>query len=187
MASAIAHSAVALAAAAWLPKELRTGAVVGTGVALSVLPDADVVGFAMGIAYEQMLGHRGVSHSIPVALAAAWCLGWLYSMGSDVPRAARRLVAYFFVSLASHGVLDAMTNGGLGVAFLAPFSGRRFFFPWRPIQVSPIGLSRLSVERLGVILASEVVVLALPLLAVVVGALAWRRLAGIGWNRRGGV
>ena len=29
------------------------------------------------------------------------------------------LVTYFFLATASHGVLDAMTNGGLGVAFFA--------------------------------------------------------------------
>jgi inner membrane protein len=39
----------------------------------------------------------------------------------------------------SHALLDACTNGGLGVAFFSPFDKRRFFFPWRPIEVSPIG------------------------------------------------
>jgi inner membrane protein len=34
-----------------------------------------------------------------------------------------------------------MTNGGLGVAFFAPFQNDRYFFPWRPIQVSPIGVA----------------------------------------------
>jgi inner membrane protein len=33
-----------------------------------------------------------------------------------------------------------MTDGGLGVAFFAPFSDVRYFFPWRPIVVSPIGV-----------------------------------------------
>src|SRR5262249_56911140 len=51
-----------------------------------------------------------------------------------------RLWAFFFLTTASHGVLDAMTNGGLGVAFFAPFSNARYFFPWRPIVVSPISV-----------------------------------------------
>jgi hypothetical protein len=40
----------------------------------------------------------------------------------------------------SHTLLDAMTSGGLGVAFFSPFSNERYFFPWRPIRVSPIGV-----------------------------------------------
>ena len=47
-----------------------------------------------------------------------------------------------FMATASHGVLDAMTDGGSGVAFLAPFDDTRYFLPWRPIPVSPIGVSR---------------------------------------------
>lgn len=36
-------------------------------------------------------------------------------------------------------MLDALTHGGLGVAFYWPFEHRRIFFDWRPIEVSPIG------------------------------------------------
>jgi inner membrane protein len=36
--------------------------------------------------------------------------------------------------------LDAMTDGGLGIALLSPFDNHRYFFPWTPIVVSPIGL-----------------------------------------------
>ena len=61
--------------------------------------------------------------------------------------------------MASHGVLDALTDGGSGVAFLAPFDDTRYFFPWRPIRVSPFwggfftprGLETVTSEsRLGV-------------------------------------
>ena len=38
-----------------------------------------------------------------------------------------------------------MTNGGRGVAFLSPFSNHRYFLPWRPIRVSPIGALDASV------------------------------------------
>jgi hypothetical protein len=50
---------------------------------------------------------------------------------------------FFFLATASHGLLDAMTDGGLGVAFFSPFDKHRYFFPWTPIRVSPIGLTRL--------------------------------------------
>jgi hypothetical protein len=41
-----------------------------------------------------------------------------------------------------------MTNGGLGCALLWPFSDERFFVPWRPIPVAPIGLAFLSARGL---------------------------------------
>ena len=53
-----------------------------------------------------------------------------------------RRFLFLFVSTLSHGLLDMLTNGGLGVALFVPMSNERYFFPWRPITVSPIGLSR---------------------------------------------
>jgi inner membrane protein len=54
--------------------------------------------------------------------------------------------------MASHGVLDAFTDGGLGVALFWPATDARFFAPWRPIPVSPLGWRVLSPEGLGIIL-----------------------------------
>jgi len=42
----------------------------------------------------------------------------------------------------THPLLDAMTDGGLGVMLLFPFSEARLFFPWRPIHVSPLSIVR---------------------------------------------
>ena len=39
-----------------------------------------------------------------------------------------------------------MTDGGLGCALLWPFSLSRYFAPWRPIPVAPIGLDFLSLD-----------------------------------------
>lgn len=57
---------------------------------------------------------------------------------------------------------DAMTTGGLGVAFFAPFSAERFFFPFRPILVSPISVRRFFTERGLQIVASELLWVWLP-------------------------
>ena len=46
------------------------------------------------------------------------------------------LWTHFFAS-GVHGLLDAMTDGGLGVAFFSPFDNRRYFLPWTPIRVIP--------------------------------------------------
>ena len=51
-------------------------------------------------------------------------------------------VDILFPRQASHGLLDAMTDGGPGVAFFAPFANRRYFLPWTPIRVSPTFTSR---------------------------------------------
>jgi inner membrane protein len=64
-------------------------------------------------------------------------------------------VGLLFLLIASHGILDGFTNGGLGVAYFAPFDNQRYFFPWQPIEVSPIGLSFMSIDGLWT-LASEV-------------------------------
>ena len=118
-----------------------------------MLPDIDVVGFSFGIEYGDMFGHRGFTHSLFFAAMVGSVAAWHLSHRSHL---SHRLVlfAWFAAITASHGVLDAMTNGGRGIAFFAPFSNHRYFFPWRPIQVSPIGAGFFSARGLSV-LASE--------------------------------
>jgi inner membrane protein len=48
-----------------------------------------------------------------------------------------------------------MTDGGLGVARLWPFSSARFFAPWRPIPVAPIGAGMLSGRGLHVVMVES--------------------------------
>lgn len=113
--------------------------------AISLLPDADVIAFAVGIPYEDAFGHRGASHSIAAALA-------LGSLALLVPgqRRARTALLVALVA-ASHGLLDMLTDGGLGVALLWPLSDARWFAPWQPIPVAPIGAGMLSARGLYVV------------------------------------
>ena len=114
----------------------------------SALPDVDVIGFAFGVRYGDLWGHRGMTHSILFAAATGSVVGswfgegWLQKIGRS---------ALFFLITASHGVLDAMTNGGLGIAFFSPFDPTRYFLPWRPILVSPIGAAFFSSRGLAAI------------------------------------
>lgn len=39
-----------------------------------------------------------------------------------------------------------LTDGGLGVAFFSPFDNKRYFLPWRPIRVSPISVTHISLN-----------------------------------------
>lgn len=81
------------------------------GVFCAVLPDLDVIGFKLGIRYADLLGHRGFSHSLLFALL----MGLFGAALAPWLRCSRP--AAFGVGLAavaSHILLDAMTNGGLG-------------------------------------------------------------------------
>ena len=112
----------------------------GLGAICAVVPDRDVVSFHFGLPYAHMLGHRGLSHSLLFAAGLASIMTVLVRRTRMASPSGLRLWAFFFLTTASHGVLDAMTHGGLGVAFFAPFSDARYFFPWRPIVVSPISV-----------------------------------------------
>ncbi len=115
----------------------------------AALPDADVLAFLFGVPYGDVFGHRGFTHSLLFALLLGPAVVAVFFR--DSPRKAA-LRVFFFLATASHGLLDALTDGGLGVAFLAPFSGERYFFPFRPIEVSPISVARfLSARGLEVI------------------------------------
>jgi inner membrane protein len=72
------------------------------------------------------------------------------------------VTGFLFLCTASHGLLDALTNGGLGLAFFSPFAQHRYFFPWRPIAVSPLSVSRFLAGRGFHVLWSELRWVVLP-------------------------
>ena len=163
MASAFSHAFVAVALGkAYSPQPMPWRFWV-LSVLCSVLPDADVLGLALGIHYGAMLGHRGVSHSLCFAGIVGFSVAWLHFHDFAQHAKARWALALYFTAVtASHGLLDAITNGGLGVAFFAPFDSTRYFLPWRPVRVSPIGVTEFF-GRWGVrILQSEIVYIWLP-------------------------
>lgn len=140
MPTVFSHPAVALASLPVLNGIRKKTAIVLTGIGLTILPDLDVLAFKIGIPYHHMLGHRGLSHSLIFSLAMA-------SMSLILFRQTRFLKTcivwcYLFFCGVSHGILDAMTSGGLGVGFFIPFSSDRFFFDYRPIKVSTLNLQR---------------------------------------------
>jgi inner membrane protein len=106
-----------------------------------MLPDADVIGFSLGVQYEDAWGHRGATHSIVFSLALGAVIG-LASRRFNLPALRTGIIASLV--LASHALLDTLTTGGLGCALFWPFDLTRYFAPWRPIPVSPIGLGFLS-------------------------------------------
>lgn len=166
MASAFAHlfTAVALGVSA-LPRR-RRGRVIALGVFCSVLPDLDVIGLALGLPYDHWLGHRGITHSLPFALLLSMAIVAIGFRAGEWQGLRGRLLVYLFVVGASHGLLDGMTDGGLGVAFLSPFDETRHFLPFRPVAVSPIGLSAFFGLRALDVLAAELLWIWLPVTAL---------------------
>jgi inner membrane protein len=128
--------------------------------AVSLLPDADVIGFALGVQYSDPWGHRGATHSLSLSVAVGLGIGLA---ARRFNRPALRTAVFASVVLASHAVLDTMTDGGLGCALLWPFSLTRYFAPWRPIPVAPIGLAFFSPYG-GIIALTELVLFSPALL-----------------------
>lgn len=126
--------------------------------ALSLLPDLDVIAFALGIPYSAPWGHRGATHSLAFAALVGGAAA-LLARAARVPVARTGLLVALVV--ASHGLADALTDGGLGSALLWPFSNQRFFAPWTPIPVAPIGLDFFS--EVGLRVAAVELVLFAPL------------------------
>jgi inner membrane protein len=120
---------------------------------LSLLPDADVVGFGLGIRYADTWGHRGASHSLFVAAL----LGGLAAWGAPRLGFSRARLGWVVgLVVASHGLLDALTDGGLGPALFWPFSDARVFAPVQPLPVAPIGVLRMFTPRGLTVMAAEV-------------------------------
>ncbi len=176
MATLISHSIAALALGKAFAPVARSPKFWILTAICAALPDIDVLGFAFGIHYSDMWGHRGITHSFSFALVLSVIVVALFFR--DVgPTAANWwfLLAYFFAVTASHALLDALTNGGLGVAFFAPFSNERYFFPWRPLEVSPIGIELFLTARGMAVILSEIKWIWLPSALVVAAAWTYRR------------
>ena len=144
--ASIGHIVVGMAVARWEAQQKRpllaslfASMVLWSG--LSLLPDADVIGFRLGVRYEDEWGHRGASHSLAIALAAALLTALIARLAG---RPFGRAAWLAFIVVGSHGLLDTLTDGGLGAALLWPLSDERLFAPVTPLPVAPIGRGILS-------------------------------------------
>ncbi len=174
MPTIITHTAVPLAIGLGLGRNVIPRRLLLAGVAASMVPDFDVIGLKLGIAYAEDMGHRGITHSLLFALALA-----LLAAAFASRLRARPLIAglFVFVSCASHGLLDMCTNGGLGIAYFWPFSHERYFMPWHIVEVSPLALDKVFGARGLVVLYSELEWIWLPCisLALALAAVRWLR------------
>jgi inner membrane protein len=173
MPTPFSHPATVLALAPWFRPIMRP-AVLVTAVVLVILPDIDILGLRLGVPYGGVFGHRGFTHSLffaaLCALPAALALARRTRTGPFV------LWVYLFLVMASHGVLDACTDGGRGVAFFSPFDATRYRFSWHPIRVAMLSPGELFSARGWTVMQSEMLWVWCPALAI--------GLAGIFRSRR---
>ncbi|MFP5348436.1 MAG: metal-dependent hydrolase [Gammaproteobacteria bacterium] len=168
MPTILSHPAVPLAIGIAAGSRIVPARLLFAGMIASVLPDLDVVAFRLGIGYSHEWGHRGASHSLVFALLLA-----VMALVVAPRLRIRPCVAFSFVFAAaiSHGLLDMLTTGGLGVALLWPFTDARFFFPIQVIEVSPLSLRRFFGQPGVAALTSELIWIWAP--AVVATASAY--------------
>lgn len=104
------------------------------------LPDLDIL-MLRWLPYAHPLSHRGFSHSLFVALVITMVITISCRLAGIVHGNAPAVIVVWlmlFAAMASHGLVDALTDGGLGISLLSPFNLRRYFFPVRPIPVASI-------------------------------------------------
>ncbi|MCW3103317.1 MAG: metal-dependent hydrolase [Bacteroidetes bacterium] len=176
MASAFGHAYMAYAIGSGYDDRIRNGKFLFLGILCSILPDADVIGFQFGIAYDSFWGHRGFTHSILFALLLGIFVSFLFYKNRITTKEGLRCIFFFFFCTLSHSLLDAMTSGGLGVAFFSPFNNGRYFFPWQPIQVSPIGAAKFFGERGLRVIVSEALWIGIPCSIYIVVVKIYRRI-----------
>lgn len=159
MATIFTHPLVPVAAAYLIGRDkVPTRLMVVAGLA-SIIPDFDVIGLRFGISYGDQFGHRGFTHSIFFAAL----MGLIASLSNKTLGASKNICFWMvFIGCVSHGMLDAFTDGGSGIAFFWPITPERYFFPWQPIEVSPIGITRFLTPRGLEVLISEFWIVWIP-------------------------
>ncbi len=134
-----------------------------------ILPDLDVLTFKLGIPYGNFWGHRGFFHSIFFAVLLGGVISTAFFRKEGIfSKSWLFYFVYFSVVSSTHGILDALTNGGLGIALLSPFDNERYFFWATPISVSPISIKAFFGGKGIAILKNEILWIWLPSIVVAI-------------------
>lgn len=160
MTTIVTHMAIPLLLRAALGPKKISNRLLCVGMTASILPDLDVILFRFGVAYANQFGHRGASHS----LLFVFILALLALCFARFLRCTR-WQAFWFVGVCalSHSLLDALTHGGLGVAWFWPFESTRYTFPYTPIVASPFNPKHFLTMRGVPVIISELLWIWLPL------------------------
>jgi inner membrane protein len=143
----------------------------------SILPDIDIIGYYFfGIRYNSMFGHRGFFHSVTFALLLSVVVVML--VFPTIQRFSKKwwfMFAFFFLVTASHGILDSMTDKGMGVGFFIPFDNTRYFMPWRPIYASPMKIARFFSQAGIEVMIAEIIWIWIPMMVFYAAVAVYRK------------
>lgn len=170
MPTIITHSVIAVSTATGFKYAKLSLKLLVLSVLCSIIPDADVFGYHwLYIPSNHFFGHRGFFHSpFFAALLSIFIVTIFYRKEETFSKQWWSHILYFFVLTTSHGILDALTNGGQGIAILSPVSNQRFFFPWTPIEVSPLNIKAFFSQRGLTVLGNEIIWIWAPSFLIVI-------------------
>ena len=127
----VTHALIPLASAFAFAKRPVPWKLVFVASLAAAAPDLDALAHPLfGVAKESLYSHRGWTHSLFTALAVG-CLAALCHRQFRLP--ALTVAVVVATAMASHGLLDMMTDSGKPVAYLWPLSSQRLFADWRPL------------------------------------------------------
>lgn len=174
MPTPVTHGVVGIICTGAVPQGVSKGRCAVVFATISMLPDLDLLGMLMGVHWLGTFGHRGITHSLLAAIGLG-VMGAMAIRGVSEwePGVQIRVVGLSVCVAASHGILDASTNLGVGVGLFMPLSDARVLLPVRPILVatSEMGLGETVLRMMG----AEVISIWLPL---IIGLLCLRSVLG---------
>ena len=170
MPTIISHSVIAVSSACGFSPGKKSLKFWILSIACSILPDADVIGYRwLYISSYEFFGHRGFFHSpFFAALISVLIVCIFYRKELMDSKQWLKYFLYFFILAASHGILDAFTNGGNGIALLSPITNERYFSPWTPIEVSPLSIRAFLSQRGLTVLISELLWIWVPSIIIII-------------------
>ena len=128
------HALVPIAAMVAIARAPISGRLMTAAVGAAMAPDLDGLMHPLfGVARDSIYGHRGFSHSLFLAIAVGALAAVFHRHLKARPLTAAVVVA---AAMASHGLLDMMTDSGAPVAYLWPLTSMRMFADWRPLPGS---------------------------------------------------
>ena len=175
MPSLISHAVIGLTVGVAISTKHTDHSFIWLSVLASSFPDIDGLSFALGIPYKSLFGHRGFFHSIFFAfLLSNAIVCFCFSEARFLSANWFYYESIFFLITLSHSILDAMTAGGMGVAFFSPFSQKRYLFPWKPLIACPLTVEDFFSEWGKIVAKSELMWIWLPCFVIIMFSI-WLR------------
>tara|TARA_Y100000996_G_C22397717_1_gene591849 strand:+ start:21 stop:554 length:534 start_codon:yes stop_codon:yes gene_type:complete len=132
-----------------------------------VLPDVDMIGYYLGVPYDHLFGHRGISHSIFFSLLIGFFVYFLFFRKENLSKFKSFVIfIYFSFITMSHLLLDMFTNATHGIPFFAPFHNTRYFFPYTPINAPSLNIEYFFREQFFEVLIGELILILISILAL---------------------